>query len=122
MVGRVCRKVCHFSSPGPELGTAASAALSRIAVRMAKLLMKSAIVILPWRRFNHYQFRRPKHLDRGHLDILRGLNSVSVDLITWTRRSTPTATTPRRTEAQQALTPQMRQEGSKATLLFDTPQ
>ena len=53
----------------------------RIGVEMAELLMKSAIATLPWRRFNHYQFRRPKHLDRGHLDILRGLNSVSVDRI-----------------------------------------
>ena len=41
--GRVCAKVCHFSCPGPELGTTVSADLGRIAVRMAELLMNSAI-------------------------------------------------------------------------------
>ena len=84
--------------------------------------MKSAIATLPWRRFNHYQFRRPKHLDRGHLDILRGLNSVSVDLILDPPfNSNRNYAAPLRGPTQ-ALTPQMRQEGSKAPLLFDTPQ
>ena len=40
--GRFRSKVCHFSRPGLELGATASAALGRISVKMAELLMKSA--------------------------------------------------------------------------------
>ena len=41
--GRLCHKVCHFPRPGRELGADASTALGRTAVKMAELLMNSAI-------------------------------------------------------------------------------
>ena len=40
---RLVPKVCHFSRPGPELDATVSADLGRVAVRMAELLMNSAI-------------------------------------------------------------------------------
>ena len=43
--------------------------------------MNSAIVRLDLPRLNDDQIRRPNHLDRDNLEILRGLNSASVDLI-----------------------------------------
>ena len=41
--GRVYTKLCHFSRPGPELGATLSTALVRIIIKMAELLMNSAI-------------------------------------------------------------------------------
>ena len=56
-IGRLCRKVGHFSCPGAVPVAAVSTALGRIVGRMAELLMKSAIVELggmPTRELPHY--------------------------------------------------------------------
>ena len=44
--GRVYIKLCHFPRPEAVTAAAASTALGRIAVKMAELLMNSAIVRL----------------------------------------------------------------------------
>ena len=40
---RVHRELCHFSRPGPASDATVSTALGRIVVKMAELLMNSAI-------------------------------------------------------------------------------
>ena len=47
---------------------------------MAELLMKSAISKLNVQRINDGQLRRRTICTGGHVDILSGLNSASVDL------------------------------------------
>ena len=56
-------------------GVAVSTVQGRIVVRMAELLMNSAIAILARRCFNHDGLRPSNHLDRGQpghpMDIIR---------------------------------------------------